>query len=198
MAKSIIMSEAEEDEPQVSCMLTGYSVERNKIDRTPYYGLRAYETDGKPIDHLVAKKDVVQYLQKYTLLGRKCFLEAMAFITEQTLSIIDTRPAFQMPITEDTAYLLMVRPNIKPMYKSTDDIMERLSAYPFTNLDFTVVQQDLAKNFSSVCINKWQDSIVKFVKKTILKNFSAAQASLNAKDAGKINPYIVRFMKSVN
>ena len=40
-------------------MLTGYGVERKKIDQTPYYGLRAYEKEGKPIDHLLAKKDCV-------------------------------------------------------------------------------------------------------------------------------------------
>ena len=92
----------------------------------------------------------------------------------------------------------MVRPGIKQMYKSTDDIMEKLSGYPFSNLDFAEVQQDLARNFSQVCINMWQDSIVKFVRKTILNNFSGASSSLNTKDVSKINPFIVRFMKSVN
>ena len=44
-------------------MVTGYSVKRDRINKTPYYGLKAYEQEGKPIDHLIAKKDAVEYLQ---------------------------------------------------------------------------------------------------------------------------------------
>ena len=53
-----------------------------------------------------------------------------------------------MPITEDTAYILMGRPKIKTMYKSTKDIMNKLNNWPYSNLDFATVQQDLARNFS--------------------------------------------------
>lgn len=84
MAKSIMMSEAEQDDPKVSCMLTGYQVERKKINQTPFFGLKAFEKEGKPIDHLVSKKDCTKYLEKFTLLGRQCFLDAMAFITDKT------------------------------------------------------------------------------------------------------------------
>ena len=70
MAKSIMMSEAEQDDPKVSCMLTGYQVERKKINQTPFFGLKAFEKEGKPIDHLVSKKDCTKYLEKFTLLGR--------------------------------------------------------------------------------------------------------------------------------
>ena len=62
LSKSIIMSEAEQDEPRMSCLLTGYSVERYETSKTPYYGLKAYEKIGKPIDHLIGKKDCTKYL----------------------------------------------------------------------------------------------------------------------------------------
>lgn len=55
--KSIIMSEVEQDQPQYSCIVSGYSVEKAKMHLTPYYGLRAYENEGAPINHLIAKKD---------------------------------------------------------------------------------------------------------------------------------------------
>ena len=46
-------------------------------------------------------------------------------------------------------------------------------------------------------MNKWQDSIVRHVRKIILDNFKGAKASLLTKDVGKINPFIIRFLKSI-
>ena len=38
--KSILMSEVEEENPLYSCLVTGFSVERNNQLRAPYYGLK--------------------------------------------------------------------------------------------------------------------------------------------------------------
>ena len=55
ICKSIIMSEIEEDNPEYSCLVTGYQVERSSSHRPPYYGLKAYEQNGGPINKLVAQ-----------------------------------------------------------------------------------------------------------------------------------------------
>ena len=51
-------------------MLTGYTLSRHKMHRTPFFGLKAYEKEGKAIDHLISKKDCIEYMEKYSLLGR--------------------------------------------------------------------------------------------------------------------------------
>ena len=62
-------------------MITGYKVEKHKAHETPYFGLKAYELNKGPIDHLISKKDCVDYLKNYSLLGRSCFQQAFEFIT---------------------------------------------------------------------------------------------------------------------
>ena len=49
MMKSIIMSEAETENPKYACMVTGFKIERNTFFSTPYYGLEAYERNNGPI-----------------------------------------------------------------------------------------------------------------------------------------------------
>lgn len=46
-------------------------------------------------------------------------------------------------------------------------------------------------------VNKWQDNIVRFVKKLIQENFKGSQKSFMTKDIKQVNPFIVRFLKSV-
>ena len=75
-------------------MVTGYRVERNKLKQTPYYGLKAFEKNKGPIDHLLKKKDCIEMLQSFSLLGRTCFNEAFRYINEQTLSVLDPCPIF--------------------------------------------------------------------------------------------------------
>ena len=94
--------------------------------------------------------------------------------------------------------MLHVRPRVKKRFKTRDDILKRLTKFPFSNLEFTEVQQELAKSFSSACINIWQDSIIKRVRKMIVDNFQGALKSLQTRDAKSINPYILRFLKSIN
>ena len=120
-------------------MLTGYSVERYETSKTPYYGLKAYEKAGKPINHLIGKKDCTKYLQTYSLLGRKCFLEAFAYVTERSIAIIENRPVFELPVKEDTAYMLYVRPSLKKIFKSTNDIIQRFAKFPLKSLEFAEV-----------------------------------------------------------
>lgn len=115
------------------------------MHKTPYYGLKAFEVKGGPIDHLISKKDCTDYLANYSLLGRKCFQESFAFITHQTLDILDKQPIFESPISEESAYSLIVKPGIKAIYKDTKSIMEKSQAYPLKSLDFTKLQQELAK-----------------------------------------------------
>lgn len=109
------------------------------MHRTPYFGLKAFEKEGKPIDHMISKKDCVEYLQKYTLLGRKCFQDVMNFIVDKTHVLVDTRPVFELPVKEETAYMLHVRPRIKKLFKTRGDIIERLGTFPFNNLEFAEV-----------------------------------------------------------
>ena len=75
------MSETEQEEPAYAAMITGYKVEQNRLHDTPYYGLKAYETHKGPIDHFVGQKDCKEYLNSYSLLGRRCFQQSFEFIT---------------------------------------------------------------------------------------------------------------------
>lgn len=59
------------------------------------------------------------------------------------------------------------------------------------------MQQEIAKNFHQVAVNKWQDNTIRFIKKIILDNFKGAKNSFLTKDVKEINTYIVRFLKSV-
>ena len=49
MMKSVIMSEAETENPKYACMILGFKVERNAFHATPYNGLAAYQGNGGPI-----------------------------------------------------------------------------------------------------------------------------------------------------
>jgi hypothetical protein len=42
------MSETEQENPQFSCMITGFKVERQK-DAVPYYALKSYSLNNGPI-----------------------------------------------------------------------------------------------------------------------------------------------------
>ena len=89
MLKSIVMSETEQEDPRFACMVTGYKIERNAVDQSPYFGLQAYERNKGPIDHLISKQDCQSFLASHSLLGRRCFQQAFEFITAQTLDILD-------------------------------------------------------------------------------------------------------------
>ena len=73
MLKSIVMSETEQEDPNYASLVTGYAIERDKVNDTPYYGLQAFEENKGPIDHLVNRKDCIEFLNNYSLLGRVCF-----------------------------------------------------------------------------------------------------------------------------
>lgn len=51
--KSILMSEVEEENPLYTCLVSGFSVERNNQLRVPYYGLTSFEKHGEPLNKLV-------------------------------------------------------------------------------------------------------------------------------------------------
>ena len=133
------------------------------------------------------------------MLGRKCFLDTFSFIRESTLSLLDTRPLFELPVEEDTAYMLIVRPRIKEIFTSPDEIIQSLIKFPYNSLVFAKVQQEMAKSFNSFCINVWQDSIIRRTRNIISTNYKTTmKEALLTKDKSQINPYIVRFLKGVN
>jgi c-di-AMP phosphodiesterase-like protein len=102
-----------------------------------------------------------------------------------------------VPISEESAFILLVKPEHKTKYKNTDTLIKVTQNYPLKNLDFAVLQQHIANHFHNVAVNRWQDSIIIFVRKIILDNFKGAKKSLMTKDVSQINPFIVRFLKSV-
>ena len=51
--------------------------------------------------------------------------------------------------------MLSVRPGIKEIFNSPDEIMQSLIKLPYNSLVFAKVQQEMAKSFNSVCINVW-------------------------------------------
>ena len=63
----------------------------------------------------------------------------MSFITDKTHMLVDKRPVFELPVKEETAYMLHVRPRIKKIFKTRDDIINRLATFPFNSLEFTEV-----------------------------------------------------------
>jgi hypothetical protein len=94
MLKSIVMSETEQEDPKFACLAIAYQVERNNVHKTPFYGLKAYEKNKGPINQLISKKNCQEYLNKYSLLGRRCFQEVFEFITTRTLTILNETPVF--------------------------------------------------------------------------------------------------------
>lgn len=42
MLKCVLMSETEQEAPDYACIATGYKIEKNLINKTPYYGLKSY------------------------------------------------------------------------------------------------------------------------------------------------------------
>ena len=89
MMKSIVMSEAEDENPQYACLITGYNVEHSKHHATPFFGLESSQRNKGPINHLINKKDCVEHLGSRSLLGRACFLKAFKFIIARTQDILD-------------------------------------------------------------------------------------------------------------
>lgn len=116
MLKSIVMSEIEQENPKFACLAIGYKVEKNSINKTPFYGLKSFEKNKGPINHLLNKKDCVEYLNSYSLLGRRCFQEVFEYITTQTLTILNSTPIFQASISEESAYMLMINADNKKKY----------------------------------------------------------------------------------
>ena len=102
-----------------------------------------------------------------------------------------------MPLAEGTAYALVAKPQVKSTYKSARELISATQGYPLRSLEFARLQQEVAKDFHQVVVNKWQASIVRFVRQVILDNFSCSKDSLLTRDESEINPYISRFLKSV-
>ena len=83
------MSEVEQENKSFACMVTGFKVERNSAKQIPYYGLSAYERNGGPIEHFITKKQAIDFLQNFSMIGRNCFNEEMAFVIEKKIDFLD-------------------------------------------------------------------------------------------------------------
>ena len=102
-----------------------------------------------------------------------------------------------MPIEENTAYALVAKQEVKSKFKSVHELISSTQEYPLRSLEFARLQVEVAKDFHQVVVNKWQASIVRFVRQVILDNFSCPKDPLLTRDESEINPYITRFLKSV-
>lgn len=77
-----------------------------------------------------------------------------------------------MPISEDSAYMILAStPALKTKYTNVNQLIAISQDYPLKRLDFCILHEIVANNFHNNVVNKWQDNIIKFVKKTILDNF---------------------------
>ena len=142
--KSIIMSEVEAENPLFSCLVKGFQVERNSHQRAPYYGLKAHENSGQPINKLVDGQRAAEVLADYSLLGRICFYESFKFINQIKMEVLDQVPVFQEPISLDVAYQIFNEPILGQNYDNPRQLIEKISAYPLKDLKFALAYKALS------------------------------------------------------
>ena len=92
---------------------------------------------------------------------------------------------------------MIIKRQFKEKFKTHAALVARTQDYPLDELDFAVVQQEVAKTFHQVAVNRWQDSITRNVSKILASNFKQTRQSFLVREESKINPYILRFLKSI-
>ena len=69
LLKSICMSEIEEENPRYTQFVEGFKIRRNELFRPRFFALKAFDTNGGPIDHLVSKKHALDLMKTVSLVG---------------------------------------------------------------------------------------------------------------------------------
>lgn len=59
LVKSICMTEIEEENPLFTQFVSGFKVRRDDVMKPRYYALKAFNLNGGPLDHLIAKKSAI-------------------------------------------------------------------------------------------------------------------------------------------
>ena len=53
------MTEIEEENPLFTQFVSGFKVRRDDVMKPRYYALKAFNLNGGPLDHLIAKKSAI-------------------------------------------------------------------------------------------------------------------------------------------
>jgi len=61
-------------------MIRGYSVKRTSVAQAPFYAIAAWERNGKPIVPHMQRKQVLELMECYSMVGRRCFNEVNEYI----------------------------------------------------------------------------------------------------------------------
>ena len=128
------MVEIEEQNPKYTAMVKAFSVARNEIDRCPYYGLKAFEKNRGPIHHLISKKDAIELHNDYSLIGRTCFNEAIAYVNKLKIDLLDKQPIFQIPLSKKSLTFLMTLREFKGLNR--EQLVALTTKYPVEGLVF--------------------------------------------------------------
>ena len=69
------MRELENQNPKFTCLINSYKEHRNVVSQAPYYALRAYEINGKPLEQFCPRPEKLSFMTHQSLLGRNAFNE---------------------------------------------------------------------------------------------------------------------------
>jgi len=189
------MTEIEEGNIRYTCMVQGYKILRSSQDAAPYYALASYEKNGRPLDFFMKRKQVHELLNDYSLLGRKCFNDALEFINCLKIDLLDKTPIFEIPLSDKTLTYLSTLPQFAKLKKH--EIVQLTQDYPVEGLVFVQTQNALAAHFRKVVTHRWQEKITQYVEKMIAKNFGRKKKASQVRDHRVLNPFLVRFFKAV-
>jgi hypothetical protein len=87
-------------------IVSRYRIHELPQQPTPFYALRSYELKGSPVEKMLSKNDAQMILKQYSLLGRKCYIDAIFRLKELNDFIIND-DLFCHPVTYNVMYPIL-------------------------------------------------------------------------------------------
>jgi len=193
--KSMAMSELEQENRKIACIVTGYKLETQGRGKTPFYALAATEKNGGPLKHFISKDQARDLLDNHTSLGKLCFFKAFEYVQKKKLHVLDTHSAFCIPFNPQTILTLC---KLLDDDTNVSEITRHLSSYPQEDLKLCEAQILLLQEFKKYLQEKYYSKIISNVEKMIYREFPEAIESINlVTQMSDLNPLLQRFFSSL-
>lgn len=156
------------------------------------YALKAYENNGKPIDKMLKKDEVLIIIADQSMIGKKYFLEAVKYIFQQNEDILVKTPIFEFPITLNMMYHLVASEEFKG--RNLEELKAKLNKFPVQMSDFVKSQRIIVKKFKETLEVRWIENIARKIEKIVYKEFEIKVREVTRKT---LNPFVLKIFELV-
>jgi hypothetical protein len=137
---------------------------------------------------------VLELVESYSLVGRRCFNEVNEYIQRLKLDLLDVTPCFEIPLSENSLSYLLGLKQFKNF--SRPEMKKVTTNYPLKAMVFTEIQKEIAKRFRLTLTGNWISKVHDKVEEVLLKEFKINKKTAHRiKKESELNPFIIRFFR---